>query len=472
MKKVVFYSWQSDRPNSTNRGFIQQALERAAKAILADDSIEVEPVVDRDTSGIAGSPDIAGAIFAKIAECDAFVPDVSLITPAEAERPCPNPNVLLELGFAIRVLGWERIVMVMNTAYGAPNHLPFDLRGRRVVTYVMQEGQAEKAPERRVLEQRLTADLRGVFEHQLSTVSPSLDANALEAITAQSSDRVARVRQLVGELVRQLTRLEPDLSGPSPSYQAFVAALDRASALAATFGRVAVTAAMSDDRAVLAEMYRGLEPVAQRYDFHGSGTYHQTQFAFWRFIGYQLLVNLVAAMIREDRWEAVGEVLDRELIVDTNRGRQNVPFTDLCADLNARYFSEAPEDRLSIRADLLKEMHSREPLASVVDFQAFMDADYFLFLRANLASPDSSVWIGWLPESVVYLKAPPRYLLEAKRIEQARRLATAVGLDRPELFRDRLLERHSRVGAAFPRAVWPPDPLRDDLKVIHELGSR
>ena len=42
MKKVVFYSWQSDLPNSTNRGFIQDALEKAAKAIERDDTIGLE----------------------------------------------------------------------------------------------------------------------------------------------------------------------------------------------------------------------------------------------------------------------------------------------------------------------------------------------------------------------------------------------------------------------------------------------
>jgi predicted RNase H-like HicB family nuclease len=33
MNRVVFYSWQSGLPNSTNRGFIQIAPEKAARAI-------------------------------------------------------------------------------------------------------------------------------------------------------------------------------------------------------------------------------------------------------------------------------------------------------------------------------------------------------------------------------------------------------------------------------------------------------
>lgn len=70
MRRILFYSWQSDLPNSTNRGFIQRALEDAAVKIAADDTVAVEPVVDRDTQGVPGSPDIAATIFGKIAGAD------------------------------------------------------------------------------------------------------------------------------------------------------------------------------------------------------------------------------------------------------------------------------------------------------------------------------------------------------------------------------------------------------------------
>src|SRR6266478_2733177 len=124
MSCKVFYSWQSDLPNATNRGFIEKALENAAKAIRADDSIQVEPVIDRDTAGVAGSPDIAATILAKIEEADIFVCDVSIIDRDAKSRPTPNPNVLIELGYALRKFGVNRIMMVMNTAYGQPELLP------------------------------------------------------------------------------------------------------------------------------------------------------------------------------------------------------------------------------------------------------------------------------------------------------------------------------------------------------------
>ena len=145
----VFYSWQSDCPSNTNRNLILSALEDAIKEIRDDDSIKVEPVIDRDTLGVAGSPDISESIFSKIESSSIFVCDVSIIN--EGEKPSPNPNVLIELGYAIKVLGWNRIVMIMNTEYGEPTILPFDLRSKRVLTYSIRKDIEEKAPIRKGL---------------------------------------------------------------------------------------------------------------------------------------------------------------------------------------------------------------------------------------------------------------------------------------------------------------------------------
>jgi hypothetical protein len=146
----VFYSWQSDSPGNTNRNLISKALEDAIDEIKNDDTIEVEPVIDRDTLGIAGSPDISNSIFSKIDSASVFVCDVSIID-SETKKPSPNPNVLIELGYAIKVLGWNRIVMVMNIEYGKPETLPFDLRSKRVLTYRVATDAQEKATARNAL---------------------------------------------------------------------------------------------------------------------------------------------------------------------------------------------------------------------------------------------------------------------------------------------------------------------------------
>lgn len=146
MPATIFYSWQSDLPNNCNRGLIEAALQSAIKEIAKDSELTLDVVVDRDTQGLPGSPDIAGSIFAKIDAAAMFVADVSIVV--SGGRPTPNPNVLVELGYAAKALGWHRVLMVVNTAYGAVEQLPFDLRMRRILPYSLETDALEKAPAR------------------------------------------------------------------------------------------------------------------------------------------------------------------------------------------------------------------------------------------------------------------------------------------------------------------------------------
>lgn len=163
MNDIIFYSWQSDLPNATNRGLIQKALENAAKAIRNDGSIQVEPVVDRDTFGVPGAPDIASTILAKIEQAQVFVCDVSIVSRDTNFRLTPNPNVLIELGYAMKALGSDRVILVMNSGFGTPELLPFDLRMRRVISYHMPEKSEDRATERKKLERNLELGLRTIF---------------------------------------------------------------------------------------------------------------------------------------------------------------------------------------------------------------------------------------------------------------------------------------------------------------------
>ena len=165
MPSIIFYSWQSDLPNSINRGLIQKALEWAARDIRSNDSITVEPVIDRDTAEVPGSPDIAATILEKIDKCDVFVCDVSIINPNATTRLTPNPNVLIELGYVLKRLGWSRIIMVLNSEFGGVETLPFDLRMKRVLTYRASEKDQDRTSTRKELQNRLSFALKEIFRH-------------------------------------------------------------------------------------------------------------------------------------------------------------------------------------------------------------------------------------------------------------------------------------------------------------------
>lgn len=141
MKYVIFYSWQSDLANNTNRGFIESVIKKAIKDVHETEAYDLEPSVDRDTQGLPGAPNITQAILDKIRTCDVFVADISIVTgdKKSGQRPSPNPNVLLELGYAIALLGWEKIILFCNEIHGSDEDLPFDIRQHRRIAYKLQQ---------------------------------------------------------------------------------------------------------------------------------------------------------------------------------------------------------------------------------------------------------------------------------------------------------------------------------------------
>ncbi|MBF4491532.1 hypothetical protein IR010_03195 [Flavobacterium sp. MR2016-29] len=162
MKKTIFYSWQSDLPNSTNRGFIGKCLEEAISTLNED--LSIDAVMDRDTKNVIGTPDIASSIFNKIDNANIFVADVSFINADSSGKKCPNPNVLIELGYASKALGWDKIICVFNNQYGKIEELPFDLRFRRPISYSVLNS-SNKTKDRKVLTNIFKDALQGIIEH-------------------------------------------------------------------------------------------------------------------------------------------------------------------------------------------------------------------------------------------------------------------------------------------------------------------
>jgi len=212
MKIKIFYSWQSDLPNKTNRGFIKDALDKAVRSIRSDSELNLDEIeVDRDTLSVAGSPDIAHTIFDKILNCNIFVGDVSIINqqckhadPVNGiEKECkstPNPNVLIELGYAARHLDWTSIICVLNNEYGAIEKLPFDIKQRRILQYKMKVDQTDIASEKNILAEKFKDAIQAIVnltesENRETLISPlnalieELEHNLIAASASSGQDR-------------------------------------------------------------------------------------------------------------------------------------------------------------------------------------------------------------------------------------------------------------------------------------------
>lgn len=180
MPQTIFYAWQSDLPNNTNRGFIRDAIERALKEINAELGVEDALRPDQDTQDVPGNPSVAETIFEKIDGCAIFVPDVSIVTEHGARRPMPNPNVMIEYGRATRARGDRFIIPIFNEAYGDwQNDRPFDMRHKsRPVTYNLPEKHSAelKSEERAALTKRLIKAIRVILDSGLPSVDTLPDS--------------------------------------------------------------------------------------------------------------------------------------------------------------------------------------------------------------------------------------------------------------------------------------------------------
>lgn len=175
MSKSVFYSWQSDLKNSTNRSFIESALEGAIKIInsnlvIEEADRESDLLLDKDTQGIPGTPPIADVIFDKISNSSVFIPDLTFVGLSENGRKIPNPNVLIEYGWALANLSYSKIIPIMNSAYGkvSSETLPFDMKHlRHPITYTLEPDEAPevKKNKKEKLISQLVEAINLILEH-------------------------------------------------------------------------------------------------------------------------------------------------------------------------------------------------------------------------------------------------------------------------------------------------------------------
>jgi hypothetical protein len=459
MTDTVFYSWQSDLSNATNRGLIEAALEKAAKAIREDATIELSPRVERDTANVPGSPDIVATIFQKIDSASAFVCDVSTInalSPQEIRR-CPNPNVLVELGYAIGKLGWERVILVLNTAFGRVEDLPFDLRQRRAIAYESFEADRDRATPRRRLQTALEARLREILVVPARTVATPAQL-AIRAIGEDHRSAESKVRTYAADLWRQVREHRPSELG-SGVFDAVITALQNTITTVAEFATVCSAVAEHRAEHEAVALIQGLSPIACGYDFQPALTdsNHQASYEYCRFLGHELFVILVASLLREERFDILNRVFSESIQGHNSDGLGIIDFTflDYATDLMNRN-----DPHGATQAKLLKERHSTGLLEGACPFDLFMAADVLAFVRGQVQAAEDP-WEArkswWRPWSSLYLVSPPEFLLKSRSKAYAGRLLPAVGTPNLTDFRERFSARRETLRRLWQRS-YPMHP--------------
>jgi hypothetical protein len=186
----IFWSWQSDTPGDIGRHFVRKALEEALAQLKQEPEIE-EPAredlhLDHDRKGIPGSPDLAATILAKIRDASIFVADVTPIGKSESGRALLNPNVAIELGYALAHIGNEGLLMILNGAFGDRESLPFDLRHKAGPIF-FNIGANAASDERKRVHRELTRTLQTAIGDCLREIQKRRPSETHEEIGSRSN---------------------------------------------------------------------------------------------------------------------------------------------------------------------------------------------------------------------------------------------------------------------------------------------
>jgi hypothetical protein len=114
--------------------------------------------------------------------------DVTPIGKTSDGKALPNPNVLIELGWALNKPGSDRIIAVLNTAHGyKPDDLPFNIWHRRTLTYKLA-ADADRAT-RNAATKQLTKELTGTLRSNLGQYDDDqAAAQDIKGVPANSGD--------------------------------------------------------------------------------------------------------------------------------------------------------------------------------------------------------------------------------------------------------------------------------------------
>lgn len=196
----IFYCWQDFLDPALHRHLIRDCLSIAIGEVQSEipDDLECTFRIDHATEGRAGAVDIADSILEKIRSAVMVVADVTPVKVNGTDvKFFPNPNVMLEVGYAAKAIGWHRVNCVFNSASVKPEGLPFDIKHRRLSPYKCEcrKGRKKAKPE-----------LTKLLVSAIRTTLLSVDAGEIDETLDDAELRHKRDLRVLLEMMRAIHR--------------------------------------------------------------------------------------------------------------------------------------------------------------------------------------------------------------------------------------------------------------------------
>ncbi|MCL5037886.1 MAG: SIR2 family protein [Chloroflexi bacterium] len=298
----------------------------------------------------------------------------------------------------------------------------------------------------------------------------------LKYALSSSREPVAQLySQYLDNINVELEQIRPDFSKYDERDDSIVEQINRGITISCRF----------IEAALLASEYGNLEAIVPIYEFFGkayklyslpdgfSGKYQTIDFDGYKFLVYEMFVSFIASLIKNNRWDIIGELLNEDLFVERERGSNyvsHVSISEYIRSLDEIRNKRLNLRRLSVMADFIEDRFTNGELSRLIKHKDFLEADYFLFMRSICHEMNlENLWNVWCPRSCVYLKGAPSYIVKAESQRFLENIVKAVGFRNKKEFIENFKRTHSHFTRYFTSG-WKDDPLNGfDLD---RLGSR
>jgi hypothetical protein len=255
--------------------------------------------------------------------------------------------------------------------------------------------------------------------------------SALRAIRDGKPNRHGLEAQFIKGLSSELAKLYTRPTGDEYDedvYQAIVATKGLRDQLAEYADTVA--AFSNDEPGTLAPFFRLMDEIASHFGPPvESGEYYPGWGAFYGFFGLEAMLLQTAALLRHQRWRALGRLLSATYLVRSSQGEikpENfVAFDAQLVALDKHRNGRLKMNRASLSADLLKERCGPETLP----FSEVMQADVILTLRSMVMLASTDGWPSyWEPRTSVYAQYGNKYPVFIRAVDKEVRAGLHIAL--------------------------------------------
>jgi hypothetical protein len=199
------------------------------------------------------------------------------------------------------------------------------------------------------------------------------------------------------------------------------------------------------------------------------GQWNTAQFDNFKFVVHELFLYTIASLVKAERFEFAAVLTSTPYYIawDGEEGRQKtISFADFRHYMESFKYRNSRLGRLSARADLLKKRAE----GSGMDFRSLMQADFILFIRADLEKDD---YHRWWPETLLYSRhsyGPFEIFARSESMAYFNRAKVVLGINAPGDLKE-LLETYRSDRRHLPR--WQFDSFDPaTLMGFDRLGSR